>query len=74
MNPFDPNFTQANLKLFSKTQEDLARDMGVSVGTVNRWLRGKRKPLKIYQKLLEGILDGYEETYLEEQARQQRAS
>lgn len=32
------------------SQEDLARELGVSFSTVNRWENGKAKPSKLAQK------------------------
>lgn len=60
MNPFNYQETRLILKRLGKTQEDLARDMRVTTSTMNRWLRGKCKPLRVYQKLMEEILNGYE--------------
>ena len=37
------------------SQEDLARELGVSFATVNRWENGKTKPSKMAQNLLKKI-------------------
>ena len=37
------------------SQEDLARKIGVSFATVNRWENGKTKPSKMAQNLLKKI-------------------
>jgi len=34
------------------SQEDLARELGVSFATVNRWENGKSKPSKLARKLI----------------------
>lgn len=47
------------LKFFGKTQEKFAQDLGVSLGTVSRWLNKKRKPLPLHQKRIEEVLDEY---------------
>jgi putative transcriptional regulator len=44
------------------TQERLARDLGVSLNTVQRWESGKNQPsplaLEKLQKILDDVLDG----------------
>ena len=40
------------------TQEDLARKLGVSWGTVARWEGGKSKPSKLAQRAIEDLLKG----------------
>jgi putative transcriptional regulator len=46
------------------TQERLARDLGVSLNTVQRWESGKNQPsplaLEKLQKILDDVLDGYQ--------------
>ena len=37
------------------SQEDLARKLGVSFATVNRWENGKTKPSKMAQSLINKI-------------------
>ena len=37
------------------SQEDLARNLGVSFATVNRWENGKTKPSKMAQSLIKKI-------------------
>ena len=39
------------------TQEQLAREVGVSFKTVNRWERGKSKPSPMARKLLSELQD-----------------
>ena len=47
------NITAAKLKkirqLHGWSQEDLARELGVSFATVNRWENGKTKPSRLAQ-------------------------
>ncbi|MDO9574126.1 MAG: helix-turn-helix domain-containing protein [Candidatus Contubernalis sp.] len=38
------------------TQEELARKLGVSWGTVARWEAGKSKPSKLAQKVIEDLI------------------
>jgi transcriptional regulator with XRE-family HTH domain len=44
------------------TQEQLARNVGVSLNTVQRWESGRTQPsplaMEKLQKVLEGVLDG----------------
>lgn len=40
-------------KLLSMSQEDLARELGVSFATVNRWENKKAKPSKMAMKSIE---------------------
>ena len=44
------------------TQEQLARELGISLNTVQRWESGKNKPsplaLEKLQKILDNVLDG----------------
>lgn len=42
-------------KLLSISQEDLARELGVSFATVNRWENRKAKPSKMAMKSIEGF-------------------
>ena len=64
------------LKFFNKTQEQFARDLGVSLATVNRWLNKRtskgepRKPLPLHQKRIEEILN----VYREEKQNQEKAN
>ena len=37
------------------SQEDLARELGVSFATVNRWENGQAKPSKLARAQLEGF-------------------
>jgi len=37
------------------SQEDLARELGVSFSTVNRWENGKTKPIKVARSQFEGF-------------------
>lgn len=43
-------FVRAKLKL---SQEDLARELGVSFATINRWENGNYNPSKLAQKAFE---------------------
>jgi len=47
------------LTSLNKTQEDLARDLGVSASTVNRWIRGKRNPNRLTKRAINNQLDLY---------------
>ena len=38
------------------SQEDLARELGVSFSTVNRWENGKAKPSKLAKKQIKRLL------------------
>jgi len=60
MNSFNYNFVRAELTRLSKTQEDLAREVGVTGSTINRWLRGKHNPLMIYQRRITEVLGGWD--------------
>ena len=40
------------------TQAQLAKELGVSFATVNRWLNGRTKPGKIQQYHIEKLLKG----------------
>lgn len=56
----DPNLSlYGQLKYFGKTQEQFARDLGVCVGTVNRWLNGKFKPSPLSHFRIKEVMDGY---------------
>ena len=44
------------------SQEDLARELGVSFSTVNRWENGKAKPSRLAQK---GILSLLKDTNID---------
>lgn len=39
----------------SLSQEDLARELGVSFSTVNRWENGKTKPIKVARIQFDGF-------------------
>lgn len=43
------------------TQEEIARKLGVSWGTIARWEAGKSKPSKLARKALENLLKETEE-------------
>jgi transcriptional regulator with XRE-family HTH domain len=60
MNSFNHDFVRAELKRLSKTQEDLAREVGVGASTMNRWLRGKHNPLMIFQRKITEVMNGWE--------------
>jgi len=59
--PAEFNHTEIRntLRTLGKTQEDLARSLEVTVGTVNRWLTGKCRPLKVYRKRIREVLDEF---------------
>lgn len=59
MTIFNPDQVRGKLSELGKTQEDLARDIGVTIGTVNRWLNHKNIPLKAFQRRIWEILDEY---------------
>lgn len=44
--------------LFSMSQEDLARELGVSFATVNRWENKKANPSKMAMKSIESFCRG----------------
>jgi len=46
-------------KHLNMSQEDLARELGVSFATVNRWESGKSKPSKLAQKAIDLFCDKY---------------
>ena len=56
---FNHTEVRNTLKSLNRTQEDLARSLEVTVGTVNRWLTGKCRPLKVYQKMIKEVLDEF---------------
>ena len=42
-----PQFVKEVRRQLGKSQEDLARELGVSFATVNRWENGKSQPSKL---------------------------
>lgn len=44
------------------SQEDLARELGVSFSTVNRWENGKAKPSRLAKKQIKRLLSEANET------------
>lgn len=55
------------LHFFNKSQEQFARDIGVSVYTVNRWIRNKHKPSSLALQKIEEIINAYKEEKLDEE-------
>jgi len=39
------------------TQEDLAREIGVTTATVNRWLNGRTRPSRLAIRMLERVIE-----------------
>lgn len=55
------------LRFFHKTQEQFARDMGVSVSTVSRWLLGRRHPSPLAKAKIEEVINAYKEEQRQEE-------
>jgi DNA-binding transcriptional regulator YiaG len=58
MNPIHPNYPSLVKEVrrqLSISQEDLARELGVSYATVNRWENGQAKPSKLARAQLESF-------------------
>lgn len=70
---FNPTTIREQLKALGKTQEELAYAVGVSAGTVNRWLMGKHIPLKIYQRKIMEVIDTYGREHTTERDIQDRS-
>ncbi len=51
-----PIFKEVRLQL-ALSQEDLARELGVSYATVNRWENGQAKPSKLAQAQLDAYCE-----------------
>lgn len=67
MKPTLAHKLSAALDTHSKTQEQFARDVGVSVTTVSRWINGRKTPRShaILTKI-EEVIHAYEEEKLQE--------
>lgn len=52
---------RTQLALYNKSQEQFARDVGVSVHSVSRWIRGHRNPSPLALKRIKEVLEAYEE-------------
>ena len=60
MNPSDRDFARLVLSLrqqLSLSQEDLARQLGVSYATVNRWENAKVKPSRLARTQIQAFCD-----------------
>ena len=58
MKPIHPNYPSLVKEVrrqLSISQEDLARELGVSYATVNRWENGQSKPSKLAQAQLDAF-------------------
>lgn len=61
MKPIHPNYPSLVKEVrrqLSISQEDLARELGVSYATVNRWENGQAKPSKLARAQLESFVVG----------------
>lgn len=47
------------LTSLNKTQEELARDLGVATSTVNRWINKGKKPNKLTRDAITKQIDSY---------------
>lgn len=50
-------------KRYSLSQEDFARELGVSFASINRWERGKTRPSKMALKAIEEFCIKHNVTY-----------
>ncbi len=57
MQPDYPALVKAVRRQLSISQEDLARELGVSYATVNRWENGQAKPSKLAQAQLDAFCE-----------------
>jgi putative transcriptional regulator len=60
MKPIHPNYPSLVKEVrrqLSISQEDLARELGVSYATVNRWENSQAKPSKLARAQLESFCD-----------------
>jgi len=55
INPDYPLLVKEVRKQLALSQEDLARELGVSYATVNRWENGLSKPSKLARVQLDGF-------------------
>jgi DNA-binding transcriptional regulator YiaG len=53
--PDYPSFIKEVRRQLSISQEDLARELGVSYATVNRWENGQAKPSKLARAQLDAF-------------------
>lgn len=57
IHPDYPSFVKDIRRQLSISQEDLARELGVSYATVNRWENGQAKPSKLARAQLDAFCD-----------------
>lgn len=62
------------LKFFEKTHEQFARDVGVSVSTVARWVNGRFNPSHLAQEKIREVIDGYQKEKYDEEKRNKGAA
>jgi putative transcriptional regulator len=60
INPDYPSTVKEVRKQLALSQEDLARELGVSYATVNRWEKGRAKPSKLARAQLDGFCEKME--------------
>jgi len=57
VNPNYPPLVKEVRRQLALSQEDLARELGVSYATVNRWENGLSKPSKLARAQLDGFCE-----------------
>ena len=57
IHPDYPSFVKEVRRQLSISQEDLARELGVSYATVNRWENAQAKPSKLARVQLDAFCD-----------------
>jgi putative transcriptional regulator len=57
IHPDYPSLVKEVRRQLAISQEDLARELGVSYATVNRWENGQAKPSKLARAQLDGFCD-----------------
>jgi len=57
INPDYPGLLKEARKQLALSQEDLARELGVSYATVNRWENGQSKPSKLARTQLNAFCE-----------------
>ena len=57
IHPDYPSLVKEVRKQLSLSQEDLARELGVSYATVNRWENGQAKPSKLARAQLDAFCE-----------------
>lgn len=57
IHPDYPTLIKEVRQQLSISQEDLARELGVSYATVNRWENGQAKPSKLARAQLDAFID-----------------